>query len=31
MYLEKDIVKEGNELLNQKCQKVALPLSSDDE
>ena len=31
MYLEKDIVKEGNALLNQKCKKVSLPLSSDDE
>ena len=31
MYLEKDIVKEGNSLLNQKCKKVSLPLSSDDE
>ena len=31
MYLEKDIVKEGNELLNQKCQKVTFPLSSLDE
>jgi peptide deformylase len=31
MYLEKDIVKEGNALLNQKCQKVSTPLSSDDE
>ena len=31
MYLEKDIVKEGNELLNQKCQKVTFPLSSSDE
>lgn len=31
MYLEKDIVKEGNELLNQKCEKVVFPLSSSDE
>lgn len=30
MYLEKDIVKEGNKLLNDKCQKVNIPLSSDD-
>ena len=31
MYLENDIVKEGNALLNQKCQKVSTPLTSDDE
>ena len=31
MYLEKDIVKEGNKLLNQKCEKVVFPLSSSDE
>jgi peptide deformylase len=31
MYLEKDIVKEGAKSLNEVCQKVSLPLSSDDE
>lgn len=30
MYLEKDIVKEGTEVLYEKCQKVNTPLSSDD-
>lgn len=30
MYLEKDITKEGNPLLKQKCSTVSLPLSSSD-
>ena len=30
MYLAKDIVKEGCQVLREKCDKVNLPLSSDD-
>lgn len=30
MYFEKDIIKEGNPLLRQKCSEVSLPLSSSD-
>lgn len=30
MYLAKDITKEGNPVLREKCQKVSLPLTKDD-
>ena len=30
MYLDKDIVKEGTPSLNEKCERVRLPLSSSD-
>ncbi len=30
MYLDKDIVKEGTPSLNEKCERVRLPLSSND-
>ena len=30
MYLAKDIVKEGCQILREKCDRVVLPLSSDD-
>ena len=30
MYLAKDITKEGNPILREKCLKVALPLTKDD-
>ena len=30
MYLSKDIVREGNQILKNKSSKVSLPLSSED-
>jgi len=30
MYLEKDITKEGNPVLREKCQEVKLPISGED-